>query len=54
MNPWMSDKKWMQRYRYTDLHEILFGKFPIILTEWLKRLVEKRKVQGHDAEKLDP
>jgi hypothetical protein len=25
---------------FTDLHEIFFGEFPIILTEWLERLVE--------------
>jgi hypothetical protein len=25
---------------YTELHEIFFGKFSIILTEWLERLVE--------------
>jgi hypothetical protein len=31
MNPQMSDKQWMQRYVYTDLHEIFFGEFPIIL-----------------------
>jgi hypothetical protein len=37
----MSDKQWMQRYVFTDLHEIFFGKFPKILTEWLERLVEK-------------
>jgi hypothetical protein len=37
----MSDKKWMQRYVYRDLHEIFFGKFPIIMTKWLERLVEK-------------
>ena len=37
----MSDKKWMQRYVYIDLHEIFFGEFPIILTEWLQILVEK-------------
>jgi hypothetical protein len=37
----MSDKKWMQRYVFTDLHEIFFGEFPKILTEWLERLVEK-------------
>jgi hypothetical protein len=40
MNPQMSDEKWMQRYVYTELHEIFFGEFPIILTEWLERLVE--------------
>jgi hypothetical protein len=37
----MSDKKWMQKYVFTDLHEIFFGEFPKILTEWLERLVEK-------------
>jgi hypothetical protein len=36
----MSDKQWMQRYVYTKLHEIFFGEFPIILTEWLEILVE--------------
>jgi hypothetical protein len=25
----------------TDLHEIFFGEFPIILTEWLEILLEK-------------
>jgi hypothetical protein len=37
----MSDKQWMQRYVFMDLHEIFFGEFPKILTEWLERLVEK-------------
>jgi hypothetical protein len=37
----MSENKWMQRHVYIDLHEIFFGEFPIILTEWLERLVEK-------------
>jgi hypothetical protein len=36
----MSDEKWMQRYVYTELHEIFFGEFLIILTEWLEILVE--------------
>ena len=39
----MSDKKWMQRYVYTDLHEIFFGEFPIILTAWLETLVENTR-----------
>jgi hypothetical protein len=39
-NPQMNDKKWMQRYVYTEMHEIFFGEFMIILTEWLERLVE--------------
>jgi hypothetical protein len=39
-NPRLSDEKWMKNYVYTKLHEILFGEFLIILTEWLERLVE--------------
>jgi hypothetical protein len=37
----MSDKQWMERYVYKDLHEIFFGEFSIILTEWIEILVEK-------------
>jgi hypothetical protein len=39
----MSEKKWLQRYVYIDLHEIFFGEFLNILTEWLERLVEKTR-----------
>jgi hypothetical protein len=28
-NPQMSDEKWMQRYVYTELHEIFFGEFSL-------------------------
>jgi hypothetical protein len=42
-NPQMSDKQWMQKYVFTDLHEIFFHKFPKILTKWLERLVEKTR-----------
>jgi hypothetical protein len=30
----------MQRYVYTELRDFFFGKFPIILTEWLEILVD--------------
>jgi hypothetical protein len=30
----------MKRYLYTELHDIFFGNFPIILTKWLEILVE--------------
>jgi hypothetical protein len=29
-------------YVFTDMHEIFFGEFPKIMTEWLERLVEKK------------
>jgi len=44
MNPRMSDRQWMERYVYTDLHENLFGEFQIILTKWLEILVEKTRI----------
>jgi hypothetical protein len=40
INPYMSNDEWMKRYVYIELHEIFFGEFPIILTEWLERLME--------------
>jgi hypothetical protein len=40
-NPQMSDKQLLQRYVFTDLHEIFFSKFLVILTEGLEILVEK-------------
>jgi hypothetical protein len=36
----MSEKKWLQRYVFRELHDIFFGEFLIILTEWLEILVE--------------
>jgi hypothetical protein len=30
----LSDGKWLERYVFTDLHEIFFGEFLIILTKW--------------------
>ena len=33
----------MQRYVHTKLQEFFFGKFPIILTECLERLVENTR-----------
>jgi hypothetical protein len=43
INSRMSDKQWLQRYVYTELHEIFFGEFLIILVEWLERLVENTR-----------
>lgn len=39
-NPRMGDEQRLQRYVFTELHEIFFGKLPIILTKWLERLVK--------------
>jgi hypothetical protein len=37
----INSEKWLQRYVFTDLHEIFFVDFPIVLVEWLQRLAEK-------------
>jgi len=34
-NPQISSKKWLQRYVFTYLHEILFFEFPLVLAKWL-------------------
>jgi tRNA(His) 5'-end guanylyltransferase len=39
-NTRINNEQWLQRYVFTDLHEIFFGEFPIILTKWLERLVK--------------
>jgi hypothetical protein len=37
----MSEKQWLQKYVFTDLHEIFFGEFLVILIECLESLVGK-------------
>jgi hypothetical protein len=39
-NPKLSTKYWLQRYIFTDIHEILFGGIHQELFEWLARLVD--------------
>ena len=40
INPQLSVEDWLQRYIFTDLHEILFATFPSELHAWLSRLAE--------------
>ena len=39
---WLSAKKWIDEYIYSDIHEIFFAEFPILLHEWLLRLATKQ------------
>ena len=32
---WFSAERWLDDYIYSDIHEILFVEFPILLHEWL-------------------
>jgi len=41
INPNRSVKDWLQDHIYSNLQDILFCAFPIILTEWLLRLCEE-------------
>ena len=41
-NPRLSIEEWLQRYIFTDLHEIFFATFPIALHEWISRLAENK------------
>ena len=41
-NPRLYTKEGLQRYIFTDLHEIFFATFPIELHEWILILVENK------------
>jgi hypothetical protein len=43
-NPQINTEKWLQRYVFTDLHEIFFIDFMNILVEWIERLVEQNEI----------
>ena len=38
----LSTKNWIDEYIYSDIHEIFFAKFPILLHEWVSRLATKQ------------
>ena len=37
-----SAKRWLDEYIYSDIHEIFFVEFPILLHEWLVGLASRR------------
>jgi hypothetical protein len=39
-NPKLSTEDWLQRYIFTDIHEIFFGGIHQELFEWLARLAD--------------
>ena len=46
----MIPTEWLERYLYTDIHEIFFSEFPIVLHEWLSKLAtqKKKKIRGEN------
>ena len=47
-NPRISTENWLQRYVFSDIHEIFFTTFPIELHAWLSRLVENETFSHGD------
>jgi hypothetical protein len=39
-NPHLNNKQWLQRYVFTELHEVFCSEFPNILEKWLEIFVE--------------
>ena len=38
----MSTENWVDWYVYSDIHEIFFAEFPIVLYKWFSRLARKK------------
>ena len=38
----LSTENWLNRYIYSDIHEIFFAEFPILLHKWLSILVTRQ------------
>ena len=47
-NPKLSLEDWLQRYLFTDLHEIFFATFPYELQAWLLRVVDSETSNRSD------
>ena len=39
---WLSAEIWLDEYIYSNIHEIFFVEFPILLHEWLVGLAAKQ------------
>ena len=39
---WFSAERWLDDYIYSNIHEIFFVEFPVLLHEWMVGLDSKR------------
>ena len=39
---WLSTEKWVDEYIYSDIHEVFFVEFPVIIHEWFSRLARRQ------------
>ena len=47
--------KWLGWYLYTNIHEILFSKFPIVLHEWFSKFTTQQIIlQGGELREWNP
>ena len=47
--------KWLGRYIYSNIHEIFFVEFPIVLHEWLSKLeTQQTNFQGGEPREWNP
>ena len=47
-NPYRDSEAWLQKYIYTDLHEVFFATFPSELHSWLARLADSSRYVRSD------
>jgi len=54
-NSRISTDEWLQRYLFTDMHEIFFVEFPIIFHEWLSRITDRKNCfKGDQSTRWNP
>lgn len=41
-NPQIAEERWLDRYIYTEIHEIFFASFSTELYEWIARLADSQ------------
>ena len=52
---WLNITNWLERYLYTNIHEIFFCEFPILFYEWLLKLeTQWKKFQGGEPIEWNP
>ena len=47
-NPNLTIEDWLQRYVFSDLHEVFFATFPTELHAWLLKLAENKNSSHSD------
>ena len=52
---WLTWEEWLEKYVYSDIHEVFFGEFPTLLNEWLLRLtLQKSYFEGGEPKGWKP